>query len=114
MIKSGGAKSFVRLKVYSAMFVAFILWAYLLWAMIMLSGNYSELPPKQLIATLLLFGAILYVRNIKCERCKSIWNSFPYAESKKSLTLKEFLGRFVSQMDLTVDKKCRVCGLERY
>ena len=97
---------------------AFFTWIQLSWAIIVEEGNFGQMSLTQIGAFPLFGAAVLFLRNIKCERCKTIWLKTGHETLEDAVSLLDLVrivpSQWLTELKCTTDKECRTCGLERY
>jgi len=107
-------KSYVRLKVWPTILVT--IFGFIYSSLGYVSANYSveQLSLKQIGAFIFAMAGAFYGENIKCERCKTKWHKTGHETYEDAVSMLDFVRKFVNEKNYWINKKCRICGLERY
>lgn len=107
-------RSFVRVKVFPALITFYLGLIYSSFHYVVGGYRVEAMSIVQAGAFFVALAAVVYVHNVRCERCKSKWNhtgNDPYPEPK---SMKDHVNKILSEANLKMYQKCKVCELERY
>lgn len=110
-----GVKSYVRIKLWIAIFLSNFTMISIVWLYLTSGGTLEQVSLKQIAMFLLAVVATFYVFDIKCEKCKTVWWKPKYPPPKKAAGLiRDIVSAYTVERDYEIEKVCRHCGLERH
>ena len=107
-------KSFVRVKVWIATPIIILGFLYFFYSYIAANYDVINMTPVQIAVFSLALAMSFYRNHVKCERCKTRWYDTGKETYREATSMLDFTRKFLTQRNYNLEKKCRVCGLERY